>query len=85
MDKNKDGSVTLDDIAKIYDATQHPEVMSGKKSEEDVFLEFMSMWDTQERDGIVTFDEFCSYYKDLSAYIESDEEFEQIMQAAWKY
>jgi len=32
--------------------------MSGKKSEEEVYMEFMSLWDTQEKDGIVTLAEF---------------------------
>jgi Ca2+-binding EF-hand superfamily protein len=30
LDVNKDGSVKLDDIAKIYDVSQHPDVISGK-------------------------------------------------------
>lgn len=48
-------------------------------------MEFMSLWDTQEKDGIVTFEEFCQYYSDISASCETDEEFEAIMQNAWKY
>jgi hypothetical protein len=32
--------------------------VSGKKSEEEVYMEFMSLWDTQEKDGIVTLAEF---------------------------
>lgn len=31
LDVNKDGTVRLDDIAKIYDASCHPDVVSGKK------------------------------------------------------
>jgi len=85
LDVNGDGQVKLDDIAKIYDASKHPEVMSGSKSERDLYIEFMSLWDTQEKDGIITFDEFCQYYSDISASVESDEEFEIIMQNAWKY
>lgn len=47
LDVNGDGTVKLDDIAKLYDATRHPDYVSGKKSIEQVFVEFMSMWDTQ--------------------------------------
>lgn len=46
LDVNWDGLVKLDDIAKIYDASKHPDVFSGKLSPEEVFMEFMSMWDT---------------------------------------
>ena len=46
LDVNRDGLVKLDDIAKIYDASKHPDVLSGKLSPEEVYMEFMSMWDT---------------------------------------
>lgn len=46
LDVNWDGLVKLDDIAKIYDASKHPDVLSGKLSTEEVYMEFMSMWDT---------------------------------------
>ena len=46
MDVNGDGSVRLDDIAQFFDASKHPDVVSGKKSEQDLYMEFMSLWDT---------------------------------------
>ena len=85
LDVNGDGLVKLDDIAKLFDCSGHPEVQSGYKTERDLFMEFMSLWDTQEKDGIVTFDEFCQYYSDISASVETDDEFDAIMQNAWKY
>jgi hypothetical protein len=36
----------LEDIAKLYNVDSHPEIISGAKSPEQVFVEFMSMWDT---------------------------------------
>lgn len=84
LDINSDGQVTLDDIAKIYDASHHPDVLSGKKTREEVYSEFMSQWDTQIADGIVTFDEFMEYFKDVSASIDSDEYFEVMIRNAWK-
>ena len=58
LDVTLDGVVTVEDIAQIYDASQHPEVIEGKKTEAQVFKEFMQQWDTKQRDGVVTFDEF---------------------------
>ena len=63
--------MTLDEIARIYDASQHPDVASGRKTEEEVLQEFMSMWD-KEKDGIITFEEFKEYYEDVSANIDND-------------
>lgn len=84
LDVNKDGQVKLDDIAQIYDATQHPDFIDGKKTEEEIFREFMDKWDTQEKDGIITRDEFYDYFRDVSASIDTDEYFEAMMKSAWK-
>ena len=84
LDVNKDGQVKLDDIAQIYDVSQHPDVVQGKKEPMQVYKEFMSLWDTQVADGIVTFDEFCEYFRDVSASIDTDEYFAVMMQNSWK-
>ena len=47
-------------------------------------MQYMSLWDTQEADGIITFSEFCDYYRDVSASIDEDEYFAAIMTSAWK-
>ena len=84
LDVNKDGQVKLDDIAQIYDASQHPEVIQGRKTPDEIFREFMTQWDTQNQDGIVTFDEFCDYYSGVSCSIDSDDYFGVMMTNAWK-
>lgn len=75
----------MDDLAQIYDITSHPDVVDGKKTPEEALRNFMELWDTKEKDGIVTFEEFAVYYEDVSASIDSDEYFAQMMQAAWKF
>lgn len=37
LDVNKDGQVTLEDIAQIYDASEHPDVKEGRKTPDEVF------------------------------------------------
>jgi len=83
LDKNGDGSVTLADLEVAYDCNQHPQIISGEKSTDEVLYEFMAQWDTQKRDGIVTRDEFRDYYKDVSASIDEDDYFELMMRNAW--
>lgn len=74
----------LEDIAKIYDVSRHPDIISGNKSAEQVFIEFMGQWDTQNRDANITFEEFCDYYSDVSASIEDDDYFTAMIKSAWK-
>ena len=84
LDKNGDGQVTLDDIARLYEASNHPEVRAGRRTEDQVFNQFISMWDTEKPDGKVTLREFARYYEDLSGGIDSDEYFEAVIRNAWK-
>jgi Ca2+-binding EF-hand superfamily protein len=84
LDVNRDGSVKLDDIAKIYDVSKSPDVVNLKKDPLEVYKQFMNLWDTQVADGIVTFDEFCDYFKDVSASIDNDDYFALMMKNAWK-
>ena len=84
LDVNADQSVRLDDIAKLYDVSKHPDVTSGRKKPNEVNMEFMKMWDTQVADGIVTFDEFLDYFRDISASIDRDDYFALMMQNSWK-
>ena len=84
LDVNGDGTVKLDDIAKLYDVSKHPDVTQGRKDPKQVYLEFMKLWDTQVADGIVTFEEFLEYFADVSASVDTDEYFAVMMQNAWK-
>jgi len=83
LDKDGSGLVTLDDLVHTYDTSFHPEVQSGKITHEEAVTEFMSQWDTLEKDGIVTYEEFLDYYKDLSASIDDDDYWELMMRNAW--
>jgi len=84
---DRDGSRVLDvkDLESVYDASKHPDVLEGKKTEAQVSVEFLKGFEGgKQRDGRVTFDEFKSYYQDLGASIPSDEYFVAMMQSVWK-
>jgi Ca2+-binding EF-hand superfamily protein len=84
LDKNGDGQVTLDDIARNFNATRNPEVLQGRKTEGEVFNEFITNWDTQDPRRIVTLSEFARYYDDISGNIENDQAFEALIRSAWR-
>lgn len=45
MDKDRSGVLNLDDIKQTYNAKMHPDVKSGKKTEDDVLLEFLDTFE----------------------------------------
>lgn len=49
----------------------------------EILEDFMKQWD-KNRDGQVSFEEFVDYYCDVSASIDRDEYFEEMMRNAWK-
>ena len=41
FDKNQNGVIEMDDIRENYNAKFHPEVQSGKKTEDEILAEFI--------------------------------------------
>jgi hypothetical protein len=85
LDTNGDGIIEPDDLINIYDAAQHPDVISGRKSAADVLREFLDTFDIGGIvDGKVTQQEFENYYNNLSALIDDDNYFELMMRSSWR-
>ena len=46
FDKDGSGVVDINDLKDVYNAKKHPDVLSGKKSPQDIFLDFLqTIWD----------------------------------------
>lgn len=72
------------EIADKYNASKHPAVLSGHKSEAQVLTEFLSTFDVGgEVDGKVTREEFANYYTNLGASIDNEDYFELMIRNAW--
>jgi calcyphosin len=90
LDRDGSGILEINDIKYIYNAKMHPDVKSGKKTEEDVFGEFLETFETHHnilkgnRDRRITKDEWLEYYNNVSASIDDDNYFEVMMTNAWK-
>ena len=90
LDRNRNGVIELDDIVGVYSAKRHPDVRSGKKTEEEVLSEFLETFELHysllhpgSKDKCITFDEFVEYYNNISMSIEDDRYFELMMTNAW--
>uniref|UniRef100_A0A6U4K496 EF-hand domain-containing protein n=1 Tax=Phaeomonas parva TaxID=124430 RepID=A0A6U4K496_9STRA len=83
LDKTGDGLVTAKDVELTYDVSLKSEVINGQQTPAEAIREFMSLWDTQEADGVITFAEWEDYYRDISASIANDDEFELLIRNAW--
>jgi Ca2+-binding EF-hand superfamily protein len=90
VDRNGNGVIELDDIKGVYNAKQHPDVRSGKKTEDEVLTEFIDTFEVHhslkcpsERDRKVTLKEFIEYYNNISASIDNEQYFELMITNAW--
>ncbi|KAG1710213.1 hypothetical protein DVH05_017217 [Phytophthora capsici] len=83
LDADGSGVVDLNDIKAKYSAKQHPDVLQGRKTEDEVLLEFLDTFDGGEKDGKVHPSEFVRYYANVSASIDDDDYFELMIRNAW--
>ena len=90
LDINGNGEISFDEIQAKYNAKNHPEVLSGRKTEQQVLKEFMDTFqDTYnylcgtETDNIITLEEFMEYYENVSMTIDDDEYFEIMINNGW--
>jgi Ca2+-binding EF-hand superfamily protein len=91
LDKNGNGKVELDDIRGVYNASKHPDVKSGKKTEEEVLGEFLDVFEyhfnllnnNKSKDRSITLEEFNEYYNNISMSIDNDDYFDLVLNNAW--
>jgi len=84
MDRDGSGVITLGDIAGVYNTSKHPDVLSGKISEEQALERFLEGFEGKgTADARVTADEFEAYYSDLSASVPADDYFIEMMESVW--
>lgn len=90
IDKDNDGVLRVNDIKGVYSAKNHPDVKSGKKTEDTVLGEFLETFEAHHhlkvgsRDQQVTISEFIEYYNNVSASIDDDKYFEHMIVNSFK-
>lgn len=75
----------------MYNASRHPDVLQGKKTEDQILHEFLETFETAHSmrnnatpNHVVTKDEFIEYYNNISASIDDDNYFVLMINNAWK-
>ncbi|XP_043943164.1 calcyphosin-2 [Protopterus annectens] len=85
LDPNKTGSVSMANIKKFYCACNHPKVLSGETSEEQLKVTFVeSLQETCNNPNEVLYCEFETYYEGLSIGIVNDEDFTNVLKNSWR-
>ena len=91
LDVNKNGEISFEEMKNKYNVSGHPDVLSGKKTEEEVLKDFMNTFQETynylcgtESDNVITIEEFQEYYENVSMTIDDDAYFELLMNNAWK-
>eukprot|EP00727_Mastigamoeba_balamuthi_P012359 m51a1_g7746 putative calcyphosin-like protein (221) ;mRNA; r:23716-24603 len=84
LDRDGSGVITVDDVRGVYSVKTNPEVVSGKKSADEVLQEFLGSFDGPDRDGKITLEEFEEYYASVSSCVDDDRHFNLIVFQAWK-
>ena len=94
MDKDGSGLLDINDIRQNYNAKQHPDVKSGKKTEDEILGEFLDTFEdhfcdmkgnADSRDGKITMREWIEYYNNVSMSIDRDDYFQLMMNNTWDF
>lgn len=85
MDKDRSGVLDTHDLKDLWNASEHPDVVAGKKTEKQVLTEFIVNLEgtSGNKDGRVTMDEFVGQYEELSTSIPNDDYFIEMLCSAY--
>ena len=91
FEPDQDGFVHIKKVTQLFNPENHPDVLTGKKSPEEVYQEFVDTFDgnhtylngDEASYGNVDIDEFCDYYDSISMMIEKDTDFENMVRGVW--
>merc|ERR1719230_1129473 len=83
LDGDCSGTVTYGELIRRFDAPNHPEVVSRRKTPVQVLLDFVKEFDGGVHCGVVTYYEFLTYWMTQSKAIEDDNEFAEYIHRLW--
>ncbi len=74
-------------LKSIYNSKEHPEVILGRKNENEIFTEFNYTLDIflniKKRENKINYKDFIEYYIPISSSIDNDNYFENMIKGVW--
>ena len=74
-------------LKSIYNSKEHPEVILGRKNENEIFTEFNYTLDIflniKKRENKINYSDFIEYYIPISSSIDNDNYFENMIKGVW--
>jgi len=90
LDFNMDGHIGIDEFKYKYNAANHLDVRTGKKTEYEVLVDFIETFQQHHnnatgraKDDKISLDEFIEYYNNVSYSIPNDSYFDLMITNAW--
>lgn len=77
------GVVSAIELEQVFSCPQHPKVQSGEMTVNDVFIKFLGCFGDKHANGQITCDEWMDHYSAVSAQIQNDDHFVQLMNTTW--
>ena len=84
LDADGSGELSVREMRARYNSEAEPDVQRGRISKEQALQNLIDQWGETERRGFVSKAEFEDFYKDLSASVEGDDIFEDILRRCWR-
>jgi Ca2+-binding EF-hand superfamily protein len=92
FNKDNNGKVPINEIKLSFNARRHPDVISGKKSEREIFGEFLDNIESYREymenmkgiyDNKMSLEDFINFYIEVGAGFEDDKMFEFMINSCW--
>lgn len=83
LDSDGDGRVSAEELQAHFQSTKHSNVTASTQTGREVLLDLLAKLGDRNRDGFLTEQEFITYYENVSASIDSDDYFLEVVQSAW--
>ena len=88
IDNDKKGEISLTNLKNIYNAKNHPDVLDGNKTEQEIYNQFCFTIDVYIRvnkilNNSINNEQFIDYYSGISPSIKNDEKFKNILEKVW--
>ena len=93
LDVNQNEQIDIDALKMKYDPMNHPDVIKGKKNDEEELVEFYDCFEVNfsllatennQNDNNVNFEIFANFYEYVAFVYDNDAEFEAVVSSTWK-